>query len=399
MANILDPVTNFGLVEVSTGYDASATSIVLASGEGAKLPDPATDGAFNLVYWNTTDYQNPTDDPNREIVRVTARSTDTLTVTRGQEGITATTKNTSGKTYNMSNAFTKHQRDLIETELGKIGRNNFYTDQSAGTSDTYGVLSGSVNGSNTVFTVSEAEYVSGSLMVFLNGQLQTQGTGEDWTETAPGSGTFTFATAPETGDLITAQYMKSETTSGNADTVDGKHASAFAQLSEDNAFTGVNSFEGGTKTGSEVNIAEFQTTDTSPVKLRVRTLTSATASEQGFSLDAYEPSVSDDRPIVLQRYGGRVGIGRAAPATTLDVNGSIRLGDGNADGPQVVLASSGYADWNVDNFSGTLRFYQSGLVRMHIESDGKINMSALPTSSTGLASGDLWNDSGTVKIV
>ncbi len=29
----------------------------------------------------------------------------------------------------------------------------------------------------------------------------------------------------------------------------------------------------------------------------------------------------------------------------------------------------------------------------------KVNMSALPTSSAGLSSGDLWNDSGTVKIV
>jgi len=30
---------------------------------------------------------------------------------------------------------------------------------------------------------------------------------------------------------------------------------------------------------------------------------------------------------------------------------------------------------------------------------GKVNFSSLPTSSSGLSSGDLWNDSGTVKIV
>ncbi len=34
-----------------------------------------------------------------------------------------------------------------------------------------------------------------------------------------------------------------------------------------------------------------------------------------------------------------------------------------------------------------------------IKSDGKINMSALPTSSAGLSAGDLWNDGGTLKIV
>lgn len=81
-----------------------------------------------------------------------------------------------------------------------------YIDQSGGTGDTYGALSGAVNGSNKVFTVSQGEYTSGGLRVWLNGQLQTQGSGEDWTETTPGSGTFTFATAPETGDEITAIY-------------------------------------------------------------------------------------------------------------------------------------------------------------------------------------------------
>lgn len=108
-----DPVKNFGRVTVSTGYDASATSIVLSGSEGAKLPQPTTDGPFNLVWYNSTDYLNPTDDPNREIVRCTARSTDNLTVTRGQEGITATTKNTSAKTYKMILALTKLTYDEL----------------------------------------------------------------------------------------------------------------------------------------------------------------------------------------------------------------------------------------------------------------------------------------------
>lgn len=109
----LDPVKNFAKVTVSTGYDASATSIVLSSGHGAKLPAPGTDGAFNLVWYNATDYNDPTDDPNVEIVRVTARSTDTLTVTRGQEGISASTKNTGSKTYKMILPLTKKSYDEI----------------------------------------------------------------------------------------------------------------------------------------------------------------------------------------------------------------------------------------------------------------------------------------------
>jgi len=93
----LDLFKNFAKVTVSTGYDAAATSVVLASGHGMRLPAVP----FNVTWWNSTDYPDPTDDPNVEIVRVTAMSVDTLTVTRGQESITATTKNTASKTYKM----------------------------------------------------------------------------------------------------------------------------------------------------------------------------------------------------------------------------------------------------------------------------------------------------------
>lgn len=117
----LDPVKNFAKVTVSTGYDSSATTIVLSSGYGAKLPAPATDGNFQLVWWNSTDYPDPSDDPNVEIVRCTARSTDTLTVTRAQEGTSATNKNTSGKTYLMILAFTKLMRDDINTHIDATG--------------------------------------------------------------------------------------------------------------------------------------------------------------------------------------------------------------------------------------------------------------------------------------
>ncbi len=113
----LDPVLNFAKCTVSTGYDASATSIVLSGGDGAKLPAPASNGAFNLVWWNSTDYPDPADDPNKEIVRCTARSTDTLTVTRNQESSGASTKNTDGKTYKMILAMTKKMVDDINNRF------------------------------------------------------------------------------------------------------------------------------------------------------------------------------------------------------------------------------------------------------------------------------------------
>lgn len=104
------PVTNFGKVTVSTGYDAAATSIALTTGHGSRLPSTFP---YPLVWWNSTDYADPADDPNREIVSVTARSGDTLTVTRGAESTGASTKNTSGKTYKMVLSFTKAMYDAI----------------------------------------------------------------------------------------------------------------------------------------------------------------------------------------------------------------------------------------------------------------------------------------------
>lgn len=82
-----------------------------------------------------------------------------------------------------------------------------YIDQTPD-NGTYGTLSGSVNGTNTVFTVSQGSYISGTLVVYRNGQLQTQGASNDYQETTPGSGTFTFISAPLTGDVITAMYNK-----------------------------------------------------------------------------------------------------------------------------------------------------------------------------------------------
>ena len=85
--------------------------------------------------------------------------------------------------------------------------NSIFVDQAAGASDTYGALGGTRNGSNTLFTVSQAAYATGTLKVWRNGQLQTQGTGDDWTETTPASGTFTFTVAPAATDDITVEYQ------------------------------------------------------------------------------------------------------------------------------------------------------------------------------------------------
>ena len=114
---MIDITKNFAKVTLSTGYDSSAVSVDLETGDGANLPDTAASGSFNVVWWNATDYGDPSDDPNVEIVRCTNRSTDTLTITRAQEGTSASNHNTANKTYKMILSLTKKTMDEIDSHL------------------------------------------------------------------------------------------------------------------------------------------------------------------------------------------------------------------------------------------------------------------------------------------
>ena len=102
------PVTNFGKVTVSTTYGSGDTSIVLTTGHGSRLPSTFP---YPLTWWEATTYSDPADDPNKEIVIVTGRTGDTLTVTRAGEGTSASTKNTASKTYKMVLSITKAMWD------------------------------------------------------------------------------------------------------------------------------------------------------------------------------------------------------------------------------------------------------------------------------------------------
>lgn len=87
---IPDAHKNFAFSTVATAPSpaTSGTSLVLASGEGARFPQPSTDGAFNVVICPVGTQPSSA---NAEIARCTARSTDTLTITRTQEGTSART--------------------------------------------------------------------------------------------------------------------------------------------------------------------------------------------------------------------------------------------------------------------------------------------------------------------
>jgi hypothetical protein len=90
-----DVAKNFAKGTLVAGIDDTDTELTVDTGQGLRFP--AT--PFNAVIWNVTDFPDPADDPNVEIVRVTAISTDTLTITRAQEGTAAAEHNSEGKAY------------------------------------------------------------------------------------------------------------------------------------------------------------------------------------------------------------------------------------------------------------------------------------------------------------
>lgn len=91
----MDAAKNFAKGTLTAGIDDTDTSLTVDTGQGLRFP--AT--PFNAVIWDATDYPDPADDPGVEVVRVTAISTDTLTITRAQEGTDAGDHNSEGKTY------------------------------------------------------------------------------------------------------------------------------------------------------------------------------------------------------------------------------------------------------------------------------------------------------------
>lgn len=93
----LDNFKNKALFDVTNGYDAAATSVDLTADPGSAFPTVPCNG----WWYNATDYPDAISDPNYEIVRVTARSGATLTVSRAQEGTSAATHNTGGKVYKL----------------------------------------------------------------------------------------------------------------------------------------------------------------------------------------------------------------------------------------------------------------------------------------------------------
>lgn len=74
-------VTNNAVGTLASGINDSTTTIVLSSGQGALFPSPGADDFFFITVVDTSN--------NKEIMKVTDRSVNTLTVVRAQDNTTA----------------------------------------------------------------------------------------------------------------------------------------------------------------------------------------------------------------------------------------------------------------------------------------------------------------------
>ena len=113
---------------------------------------------------------------------------------------------------------------------------------------------------------------------------------------------------------------------------------------------------------------------------------------------------------------GNVGIGTTAPSSILHIvdtsanNTTLTIGEGGE--VPTIKAGGSNTDLKIEavGAGGYLQLVTNSNPRIHISAAGnvgigttspgsKLSIVGLPTSSSGLTSGDIWNDSGTLKIV
>lgn len=83
----------------------------------------------------------------------------------------------------------------VQDGSGTLSTSNFVTEETP---------SGSINGSNTAFTLANTP-TAGTLKLYLNGLRLKSGAGNDYTLS---TATITMTTAPVSGDVLLADYMK-----------------------------------------------------------------------------------------------------------------------------------------------------------------------------------------------
>ena len=172
--------TNNASTTVATGINTSATSLTVASASAF----PQLAGADDYCYLTIQQATGT----GREVVKATALSTDTFTITRAQDGTTAGTWSAGDIVeLRMTAALLT---DVIDAATVEGVKSNFQYTPTAGQT----VFSGADNSSNTL-VINQ----SGLVNVYMNGVRLVQGT--DYTASAANN-TITLTTGATTSDII-----------------------------------------------------------------------------------------------------------------------------------------------------------------------------------------------------
>ncbi len=212
--------TNNAATTLASGITAAATSLTVASGKGALFPAPSSPSYFYATLSNA-------DGSLLEIVKVTARATDTFTITRAQDGTSALAWNAGDKielriTKSMLDDFKTDTNAAltssnVTTALGYTPYNA--TNPNGYTANTGTVTSVSGTGTASGLTLSGTVTSSGSLTLSGTVNALAEGTygisisGNAATATnISNTGTVTLASATESNSIyITAPSYTMDT--------------------------------------------------------------------------------------------------------------------------------------------------------------------------------------------